>query len=77
MSAAGADIKEMAAMSYQDVASASTCLQESFHAVACLPMPVVAAVTGFALGAGAASRSCAMRGRGERAKSASPRRSSA
>lgn len=52
MFAAGADIKEMAAMSYQDMERASHLLQRSFNAVADLPMPVVAAVTGFALGGG-------------------------
>ena len=73
MFAAGADIKEMAAMSYQDMASASHLLQESFHAVACLPMPVVAAVTGFALGGGCELALCAdMRVVGERAKLGQP-----
>lgn len=52
MFAAGADIKEMAAMSYQDMQRASHLLQRSFNAMARLPMPVVAAVTGFALGGG-------------------------
>ncbi len=52
MFAAGADIKEMAAMSWQDMERASHLLQQSFQAVADLPMPVIAAVTGFALGGG-------------------------
>jgi enoyl-CoA hydratase/carnithine racemase len=52
MFAAGADIKDMAGMSYQEMARASGLLQESFGAVAALPMPVIAAITGFALGGG-------------------------
>ncbi len=73
MFAAGADIKEMAAMSYQDMAGASHLLQESFNAVAALPMPVVAAVTGFALGGGCELALCAdLRVVGERAKLGQP-----
>ncbi len=73
MFAAGADIKEMAAMSYQDMAGASHLLQESFNAVATLPMPVVAAVTGFALGGGCELALCAdLRVVGERAKLGQP-----
>ena len=73
MFAAGADIKEMAAMSYQDMAGASHLLQESFNAVANLPMPVVAAVTGFALGGGCELALCAdLRVVGERAKLGQP-----
>jgi enoyl-CoA hydratase/carnithine racemase len=73
MFAAGADIKEMAAMSYQDMAGASHLLQESFGAVAALPMPVVAAVTGFALGGGCELALCAdLRVVGERAKLGQP-----
>jgi len=51
--AAGADIKEMQAMAYADMAQCSGPLQEAFTAVARIPKPVVAAVTGYALGAGA------------------------
>jgi enoyl-CoA hydratase/carnithine racemase len=73
MFAAGADIKEMAAMTYQDMARASHLLQESFNAVAGLPMPVVAAVTGFALGGGCELALCAdLRVVGERAKLGQP-----
>ncbi len=73
MFAAGADIKEMAAMTYQDMAGASHLLQESFNAVAGLPMPVVAAVTGFALGGGCELALCAdLRVVGERAKLGQP-----
>lgn len=50
--AAGADIKEMADMSYQDMLRASARLQDSFTAVARIPQPTIAAVTGYALGGG-------------------------
>ncbi len=50
--AAGADIKEMAAMSYTDMARRSGALQSAFTAVARIPKPVVAAVNGYALGGG-------------------------
>lgn len=50
--AAGADIKEMATLSYTDMVSRSTALQASFTAVAAIPKPTVAAVTGYALGGG-------------------------
>jgi enoyl-CoA hydratase/carnithine racemase len=59
MFAAGADIKEMAAMSYQEMAAASHLLQESFQAVAGIPAPVIAAVTGYALGGGCELALCA------------------
>jgi enoyl-CoA hydratase/carnithine racemase len=57
--AAGADIKEMAAMSYQDMVRRSGALQSSFTAVARIPKPVVAAVTGYALGGGCELALCA------------------
>ncbi|MQA03727.1 MAG: enoyl-CoA hydratase/isomerase family protein [Streptosporangiales bacterium] len=50
--AAGADIKEMDAMSYADMATQSGDLQACFTAVAEIPKPVVGAVTGYALGGG-------------------------
>ncbi|TDV54062.1 enoyl-CoA hydratase/isomerase family protein [Actinophytocola oryzae] len=50
--AAGADIKEMAEMSYVDMASRARELSSSFTAVAEIPKPTVAAVTGYALGGG-------------------------
>ena len=50
--AAGADIKEMSGMSYQDMLRASTDLQDCFTAVARIPQPTIAAVTGYALGGG-------------------------
>ena len=50
--AAGADIKEMQAMSYTDMVARSGALQSAFTAVARIPKPTVAAVTGYALGGG-------------------------
>jgi len=50
--AAGADIKEMAEMSYADMVKRSGPLQSSLSAVASIPKPVVAAVNGYALGGG-------------------------
>lgn len=57
--AAGADIKEMADMSYTDMVTRSGALQSSFTAVARIPKPVVAAVTGYALGGGCELALCA------------------
>lgn len=57
--AAGADIVEMADMSYTDMADRSTLLQSSLTAVAQIPKPVVAAVTGYALGGGLELALCA------------------
>ncbi|MGH8825673.1 MAG: enoyl-CoA hydratase/isomerase family protein [Jiangellaceae bacterium] len=50
--AAGADIKEMAELSYAEMADRSGPLQAAFAAVARIPKPTVAAVTGYALGGG-------------------------
>lgn len=50
--AAGADVKEMAGWSYTDMVDRSTALQAAFTAVAHIPKPTVAAVTGYALGGG-------------------------
>ncbi|QSB15966.1 enoyl-CoA hydratase/isomerase family protein [Natronosporangium hydrolyticum] len=50
--AAGADIKEMADMSYAAMSARAGALSSAFDAVARIPKPVVAAVTGFALGGG-------------------------
>jgi enoyl-CoA hydratase/carnithine racemase len=57
--AAGADIVEMAEMSYPDMVRRSVFLQSSFTAVARIPKPVVAAVTGYALGGGCELALCA------------------
>ena len=50
--AAGADIKEMSGLTYADMVTWGTGLQEALKVVAKLPKPVVAAVTGYALGGG-------------------------
>lgn len=50
--AAGADIKEMAGWSYTDMVDRSVALQAAFTAVARIPKPTVAAITGYALGGG-------------------------
>lgn len=57
--AAGADIKEMADMSYTDMVKRSGGLQSAFTAVARIPKPVVAAVNGYALGGGCELALCA------------------
>jgi enoyl-CoA hydratase/carnithine racemase len=50
--AAGADIKEMAAMSYPEMTRHSRLLQDFTTAIAAIPKPVIAAITGYALGGG-------------------------
>jgi enoyl-CoA hydratase/carnithine racemase len=57
--AAGADIKEMETMSYTDMVARSGPLQSSLTAVARIPKPVVAAITGYALGGGFELALCA------------------
>ncbi|KQY54552.1 MULTISPECIES: enoyl-CoA hydratase/isomerase family protein [unclassified Nocardioides] len=57
--AAGADVKEMADMSYTEMVDRSGGLQSAFTAVAKIPKPVVAAVTGYALGGGCELALCA------------------
>jgi enoyl-CoA hydratase/carnithine racemase len=71
--AAGADIKEMAALDYVRMADRSARLQAAFTAVAEIPKPVVAAVTGYALGGGLELALCAdFRVLGENAKVGQP-----
>ena len=71
--AAGADIKEMAPMSFAEMDERSAGLQASFSAVAGIPKPVVAAVTGYALGGGLELALCAdFRVLGESAKVGQP-----
>ncbi len=50
--AAGADIKEMSTMTVGEMTASGTRLQDSFDALARIPKPVVAAITGYALGGG-------------------------
>jgi len=50
--AAGNDVKEMADLSYEDMVEVSHSVQGAVDAVAAIPKPVVAAVTGYALGGG-------------------------
>ncbi|MGH3334709.1 MAG: enoyl-CoA hydratase/isomerase family protein, partial [Nocardioides sp.] len=57
--AAGADVKEMNDMSYTDMIKRSEGLQSAFTAVAKIPKPVVAAITGYALGGGCELALCA------------------
>lgn len=71
--AAGADIKEMRAMDHAAMVRRSGALQESFTAVARIPKPVVAAVTGYALGGGCELALCAdFRIAGDNAKLGQP-----
>ncbi|MCF3104751.1 enoyl-CoA hydratase/isomerase family protein [Streptomyces roseoverticillatus] len=56
---AGADIKEMQKMDHAAMVARSRGLQDSFTAVARIPKPVVAAVTGYALGGGCELALCA------------------
>jgi len=71
--AAGADIKEMQHMDHAAMVVRSRALQDSFTAVARIPKPVVAAVTGYALGGGCELALCAdYRIAGENAKLGQP-----
>ena len=71
--AAGADIKEMADMSYQDMVHASGALQSCFTALADLGKPTIAAVTGYALGGGCElALCCDLRVVGDNAKLGQP-----
>jgi enoyl-CoA hydratase/carnithine racemase len=71
--AAGVDIKEMADMTYADMSTHSTELHACFTAVAEIGKPVVAAITGYALGGGCELALCAdFRIAGERARLGQP-----
>jgi enoyl-CoA hydratase/carnithine racemase len=50
--AAGNDVKEMAELSYADMVRLGSSVQSAVTAVARIPKPVVAALTGYALGGG-------------------------
>ena len=71
--AAGADIKQMQAMSYTDMVDRSVALQSALTAVAQIPKPTVAAITGYALGGGCElALCCDFRVIGENAKLGQP-----
>ncbi|HSI92741.1 MAG TPA: enoyl-CoA hydratase-related protein [Jiangellaceae bacterium] len=71
--AAGADIKEMAGWSYTDMVDRSTALQAAFTAIARIPKPTVAAITGYALGGGCElALACDRRVAGDNAKLGQP-----
>ncbi len=71
--AAGADIKEMQAMSYTDMVDRAVGLQSAFSSVAAIPKPTVAAITGYALGGGCElALCCDFRVAGQNAKIGQP-----
>jgi enoyl-CoA hydratase len=71
--AGGADIKEMAEMSYSDMAARAHGLSSAFTAVAEIPKPTVAAITGYALGGGfELALTCDRRIAGDNAKVGQP-----
>ncbi|SDK11813.1 enoyl-CoA hydratase/isomerase family protein [Nonomuraea jiangxiensis] len=71
--AAGVDIKEMADMSYADMSTHSRTLQACFTSVSQIGKPVIAAITGYALGGGCELALCAdFRVAGESAKLGQP-----
>jgi enoyl-CoA hydratase/carnithine racemase len=69
----GADIKEMAAKSYVEMATFGAALTAALTSVAQIPKPTVAAITGYALGGGLELALCAdFRVAGESAKVGQP-----
>ena len=71
--AAGADVKEMQTMSYTDMVDRSAALQAAFTAIARIPKPTVATITGYALGAGCElALACDFRVAAENAKLGQP-----
>jgi enoyl-CoA hydratase len=71
--AAGADIKEMASLGAPAMSQYAAALQAALNDVAAIPKPVVAAVTGYALGGGLELALCAdFRVLGESAKVGQP-----
>jgi len=57
--AAGADIKEMAGLTSAEMVERGAAIEESFSSVANIAKPVVAAITGYALGGGCELALCA------------------
>jgi enoyl-CoA hydratase/carnithine racemase len=71
--AAGADVKEMAGWSYTEAVDRSRQLQACFTAVAQIPKPTIAAITGYALGGGCElALCCDLRVAGDNAKLGQP-----
>jgi enoyl-CoA hydratase/carnithine racemase len=71
--AAGADVKEMAEASHARIMELGAGIQNAFKAVARIPKPVIAAITGYALGGGLELALCAdFRVLGESAKVGQP-----
>lgn len=71
--AAGADVKEMVALSYAEMAAVARRLSAGFGAVSTIPKPTVAAITGYALGGGMeVALSCDRRIAGDNAKLGQP-----